>query len=236
MIDPQLLRNDLDAIIANLARRGFDFDRASYVALEEERKSVQVRTQSLQTERNQRSKAIGQAKARGEDIEPLRAQVAAMGDELRQGEERLRGIQDSLSQMLLDVPNLLHDSVPDGRSEDDNREERRWGEPARFDFEPRDHVDIGERLGGMDFELAGKLTGSRFVSLSGDLARLHRALIQFMLDTHTGEHGYTEVYVPYLVNADSLRGTGQLPKFEEDLFKIDSHGLYLIPTAEVPVT
>ncbi len=236
MLDPTLLRRDLEQTAARLATRGFELDVERVSALEAERKAVQVRTQELQGERNARSKAIGKAKAAGEDIEPLRAEVGRLGEELKASEQRLREIQEVLDDLALGMPNLAHESVPVGGSEDDNREERRWGEPPAFDFEPRDHVALGEALGGIDFELAGRLAGSRFVTLAGELARMQRALTQFMLDLHTREHGYREVYVPFMVNAATLRGTGQLPKFEEDLFRADPHGLYLIPTAEVPLT
>jgi seryl-tRNA synthetase len=237
MLDPRLLRNDLDTVARQLARRGFTLDIAALLALEERRKAVQVQTQALQAERNARSKHIGRAKADGSDIGPLLKEVAGLGDQLRIAEERLAALQDELNAILLGIPNLPHDSVPDGRGEEDNPEIRRWGEPPQFAYPPKDHVDLGEGLGLLDFETAAKLTGSRFSVILGPLARLHRALIQFMLDTHTRQHGYREVYVPYLVNADSLRGTGQLPKFEEDLFRITGeHAYYLIPTAEVPVT
>ena len=193
--------------------------------------------QELQNERNTRSKSIGRAKAAGEDIAPLLAEVADLGERLKAAEARLTTLQEELTDISLSLPNLPDASVPDGRDEAANREERRWGTPPTFDFDPKDHVDLGARLGGMDFDVAAKITGARFVTLSGQLARLHRALIQFMLDVHTTEHGYTETYVPYLVNADSLRGTGQLPKFEADLFKVPGEReLYLIPTAEVSVT
>ena len=237
MLDPRLLRSDLKAVADGLARRGFQLDTAAFEALEERRKALQIRTQQLQNERNTRSKAIGKAKAAGEDIQPLLAEVGRLGDELKQAEAELSTVQGQLNELLMGLPNLLDDDVPDGKSEEDNVIVRQWGEPREFDFEPKDHVDLGERDGGLDFEAAAKLSGSRFAVMRGGIARLHRALIQFMLDTHTRDHGYTEVYVPYLVNADSLQGTGQLPKFEEDLFRIASeHGLYLIPTAEVPVT
>nr|ADB12546.1 seryl-tRNA synthetase [uncultured bacterium 9F08] len=237
MLDPRLFRGELDTTAAQLARRGFELDVEAIARLEAERKAVQVRTQELQSERNQRSKAIGQAKAKGEDVQPLLDAVADLGDKLKQAEERLSALQDELCAILMGVPNIPDQSVPDGKSEEDNIEVRRWGEPAVFDFEPLDHVDIGQRLGGLDFDAASKLTGSRFAVMSGPLARLHRALIQFMLDLHTTEHGYRETYVPYIVNSDSLRGTGQLPKFEEDLFALQGeHDYYLIPTAEVPVT
>ena len=236
MLDPVLLRRDLDATAARLAARGVQIDTARIGRLEDERKAVQERTQALQHERNTRSKAIGRAKAQGEDIEPLLADVARLGDELKAAETRLAELQADIEGIALDLPNLTHDTVPEGRDEDDNREERRVGEPPRFDFEPKDHTDLGVGLGALDFELAVKLAGSRFVSLSGGFARLHRALIQFMLDVHTREHGYREIYIPYLVSSETLRGTGQLPKFADDLFRIDGHDLYLIPTAEVPVT
>ncbi len=237
MIDPKLLRSDPDAVAANLARRGFRLDVERLRALEARRKALQVRTQELQTERNRRSRAIGQAKARGEDIQPLRAEVGRLGDELKQVEAELEAVQAELRELQLGIPNLLDDAVPDGADESDNVEIRRWGEPPAFDFPARDHVELGEALGGLDFEAAARIAGARFAVMRGAVARLHRALIQFMLDVHIGEHGYREVYVPYLVNAASLYGTGQLPKFEADLFKVQSeHGFYLIPTAEVPVT
>ncbi len=237
MLDPRLLRTELARVTEQLARRGIRLDAASLEGLEAERKALQTRVQELQSQRNTRSKAIGKAKAAGQDIAPLLAEVADLGNELKAGEDRLAGIQREFSEIGLGLPNLPDATVPDGRDESDNREERRWGEPPRFAFEPKDHVDLGSAMGWMDFDAAAKLTGSRFVVLSGPLARLHRALIQLMLDVHTAEHGYTEAYVPYLVNADSLYGTGQLPKFEADLFKVPGDkDLYLIPTAEVPVT
>ena len=237
MLDPKLLRTDLAAVAAQLARRGFTLDTAAFEALEARRKAVQVRTEQLQAERKTRSKAIGQAKAKGEDVAPLMAAVADLGTELDTAAAELEQIQAELDDIMLGIPNLPDASVPDGKSEDDNLEIRRWGEPPEFDFQPRDHVDLGAPHGWMDFDAGAKLTGSRFVVMRGAMARLHRALIQFMLDTHTRDHGYTEIYAPYLVNADSLRGTGQLPKFEEDLFKLGGETpYYLIPTAEVPVT
>ncbi|MBF0254951.1 MAG: serine--tRNA ligase [Gammaproteobacteria bacterium] len=237
MLDPRLLRSELEATAAILARRGFSLDLAQIQALEERRKSLQIDTQALQNERNTKSKAIGQAKAAGQDIQPLLAEVADLGDKLKAAEEALNGLQDELLQISLGIPNLPHESVPEGKNEDDNREERRWGTPATLDFEPKDHVDLGTALGGLDFEAAARITGARFSVIHGEMARLHRALIQFMLDTHTQEHGYSEVYVPYIVNSDSLRGTGQLPKFSADLFALNGDsGFYLIPTAEVPVT
>lgn len=237
MLDPKLLRNDLEAVSQALKKRGFELDVEAFSALEEERKSLQINTQNLQSERNTRSKAIGKAKAAGEDIQPLLDQVGKLGEDLKAAEARLSELQAKTDALLLGVPNLLDESVPPGTSEDDNVELSRWGSPREFSFEPKDHVDLGEQLGGLDFELGAKLTGSRFTVMRGSIARLHRALAQFMLDVHTLEHGYQEVNVPLMVNQDSLKGTGQLPKFEEDLFKIaGDDGYYLIPTAEVPVT
>jgi len=237
MLDPKLFRNELDAVAAQLKRRGYELDTRRIEELEARRKAIQVQTESLQAERNSRSKAIGKAKAAGEDIQPLLDEVAGLGEQLDAARRDLEEVQRELDALLMTVPNIPHASVPEGKDETDNREIRRWGEVPVFDFEIKDHVDIGEALHGMEFDSAVKLSGSRFVVLRGPLARLHRALTQFMLDTHTGEHGYQECYVPYLVNADSLRGTGQLPKFEEDLFATRGDDpLYLIPTAEVPVT
>ncbi len=237
MIDIKEIRSDIHEVAKQLARRGFSLDTKVLIALEQQRKSIQVRTQDLQAKRNASAKAIGQAKAKVEDPAPLIAEVATLGDELKDAENQLEAVQEQLNDILLGIPNLPHESTPDGQDENDNVEVRRWGQPRAFDFEPKDHVDIGEALEQLDFETASKLTGSRFVVMSGPVARMHRALIQFMLDLHTGEHGYTETYVPYIVNADSLMGTGQLPKFEEELFKL--HGeqdFYLIPTAEVPLS
>ena len=237
MLDPKLLRNDLDHVTAQLARRGFTIDTTELQSLETRRKEIQARTQQLQAERNSRSKGIGKAKAAGEDITPLLQEVEGLGDQLKVAEEELAGLQARLNDILMGIPNIPHDSVPAGKGEQDNPEVRRWGEPAGFDFEARDHVDLGEQLGLLDFQAAAKIAGSRFCVMQGPLARLQRALTQFMLDMHTRDHGYTEIYVPYLVNADSLRGTGQLPKFEEDLFATGGESnYYLIPTAEVPVT
>ena len=237
MLDPRLFRTELDFVKAQLARRNFAFDAEGYIALETRRKEVQVKTQELQNQRNSNDKAIGQAKAKGEDVQPLMNQVAALGDELKAAETELTRIQAEMDSIMSGIPNLLDEAVPAGKDEESNVEISRWGEPRVFDFEAKDHVDLGAKLQGMDFELGAKITGSRFVVLNGALARLQRAIIQFMLNTHTEEHGYTETYVPFLVNADSLRGTGQLPKFEADLFKASSDpDLYLIPTAEVPVT
>ena len=237
MLDPRLFRSDIDETAKQLSRRGFVLDTAAIARLEAERKEIQVITQELQKERNQSSKAIGQAKAKGEDIQPLLDAVANLGDKLKSAEGRLSDIQEELNTILMGVPNIPDQSVPDGKDEEDNVEVRRWGTPREFDFEAQDHVDVGQRLGGLDFDTAAKLTGSRFAVMTGQVARLHRALIQFMLDLHTTEHGYRETYVPYLVNADSLRGTGQLPKFGEELFALSGEQKYfLIPTAEVPVT
>ena len=241
MLDNKLLRQDIETVAQQLAQRGFDLDKGQIIELENERKQLQQRTQELQTERNAKSKSIGKAKSQGEDIAPLLKEVDGLGDQLKVSEQALSALQDKFNQLAMAIPNIPHESVPMGKNEDDNVEVRRWGEPKTFDFEIKDHVDLGENLGGMSFEVAAKISGSRFVNLTGDLARLHRALIQFMLNTHTEQHGYVETYVPYLVNADSLRGTGQLPKFEEDLFAIreneeSNQQFYLIPTAEVPVT
>ena len=237
MLDPRLLRNEIDKVAAELARRGVKFDVENYAVLEARRKDLQVRTEDLQKERNDSSRNIGQAKARGEDIEPLKAAVDLMGDVLKAGQAELAETLDALEAIHMGLPNILHESVPQGLSEDDNLEIRRWGEPGKLGFEARDHVDLGADLGQLDFEVAAKITGSRFAVMKGQIARLHRALIQFMLNTHVEEHGYTELYVPYMVNRDSLTGTGQLPKFEEDLFALHGEQEYfLIPTAEVPVT
>ena len=235
MLDIQLLRKDLATVAARLATRGVQLDTSRFEALEAERKTIQTRTQDLQAKRNALSKQIGIAKGKGEDAAALMAEVSGLGDELKAMETRLDDIQSELNALLAGIPNIPHESVPVGQDADANIEVRRVGTPRSYDFPVRDHVDIGEGLELLDFATAAKIASSRFVLMRGELARLHRALVQFMLDVHTQEHGYDEVYVPYLVNADSLRGTGQLPKFEEDLFKLDN-GLYLIPTAEVPVT
>jgi len=236
MLEPQLLRNNLDEVTQKLAHRGFVVDHEKLIELEAERKKCQVETQQLQTERNSRSKAIGKAKSAGEDITELLESVSQLGDQLKTREAQLNAIQVHINDLLMGMPNIPHESVPIGRTETDNIEVRRWGEATTFEFTPKDHVDLGTTLGLLDFDMAAKITGARFSFMRGPLARLHRALIQFMLDLHTNEHGYLEVYVPYLVNADSLRGTGQLPKFAADLFQIAEHNYYLIPTAEVPVT
>jgi seryl-tRNA synthetase len=239
MLDIQLLRKDAALVAERLAARGFAFDAARFDALEAERKTIQTRTQDAQNRRNTLSKQIGMLKGKGEDTTAVMAEVAGLGDELKQMETRLTALQTEINDFLMGVPNLPHESVAAGLDETANVEVSRWGTPRIFDFAVRDHVDLGEALGQLDFAAAVKITGSRFSVMKGSLARLHRALAQFMLDLHTSEHGYTEVYVPYLVNADSLRGTGNLPKFEEDLFQVprpDADKLYLIPTAEVPVT
>ncbi len=239
MLDIQLLRTQPDLVSERLAARGFQWDRTEFQALEEERKTVQTRTQELQAKRNASSKAIGAAKGRGEDTTDLMAEVNQIAAELAAGEARVAELQDQLEALLLNFPNLPHASVPAGSSDKDNVEVRRWGTPRVFDFSVKDHTEVGEALGQLDFAAAVKISGARFSVLKGGLARLHRALGQFMLDVHTTEHGYTEAYVPYIVNADSMRGTGQLPKFEEDLFGIprgDQGKFYLVPTAEVPLT
>ncbi|WDR34934.1 serine--tRNA ligase [Pseudomonas serboccidentalis] len=239
MLDSKLLRSNLQDVADRLASRGFALDTARIEALEEQRKTVQTCTEALQAERNARSKSIGQAKQRGEDIAPLMADVERMAGELSAGKVELDAIQTELDSILLGIPNLPHESVPVGKDEDDNVEVRRWGTPTAFDFEVKDHVALGEKFGWLDFETAAKLSGARFALLRGPIARLHRALAQFMINLHVNEHGYEEAYTPYLVQAPALQGTGQLPKFEEDLFKIAREGeadLYLIPTAEVSLT
>ncbi|MBS3951432.1 MAG: serine--tRNA ligase [Methylomicrobium sp.] len=237
MLDPRLFRSDLDYIRQQLDRRSFQFDTDSYIKLEAQRKDIQVKTQDLQNERNNRSKLIGQAKASGQDIQPLLDQVQNLGDQLKDAENELTAVQAQLSEIMESIPNILDESVPAGRSEDENLEVYTWGQKKDFAFQPKDHVELGAIDKGMDFELGVKIASARFVVLKGPLARLQRAIIQLMLDTHTSEHGYTETYVPYLANAATLRGTGQLPKFEQDLFKVNNDpAFYLIPTAEVPVT
>ncbi len=243
MLDIQTLRNGLAAVAERLATRGFILDTAKFSQLEAERKHIQTYTQELQAKRNSTSKLIGQAKAKGEDTSVIMAEVANLGDELKQLEMKLEQVQQAFNDFLSLIPNTPHESVPAGKSEADNVEVRKVGSVPQFSFEVKDHVRIGEGLGGLDFETATKISGARFSLLKGPLARLHRALAQFMLDTHTEQHGYTEVYVPYIVNADSMYGTGQLPKFEEDLFRVPrqmgdgtEQNFYLIPTAEVPVT
>lgn len=237
MLDPKRLRTELDEVAQQLARRGFKLDVDAVRTLEGQRKALQTHTEELQNQRNLRSKHIGQAKARGEDIAPLMAEVSSLGEQLKTAEQDLAKIQADQEAIALGLPNILDASVPEGADENQNVEVRRWGEPKQFAFEAKQHFDLGAANDWMDFESATKLTGARFVVLRAAMARLHRALIQFMLDTHTQQHGYTELYVPYMVNAESLRGTGQLPKFAEDLFKLNNEqGYYLIPTSEVPVT
>lgn len=243
MLDPNMLRNELDAVAEKLARRGFKLDVEMLRQQEERRKVLQVETESLQAERNSRSKMIGAAKARGEDIEPLRLEVNVLGEKLDAAKAELDKLQNEIRDLALSIPNLPDDSVPVGKDENDNVEVSRWGEPRKYDFEVRDHVSLGEMAGGLDFAAAVKLTGARFVVMKGQIARMHRALAQFMLDLHTEKHGYLETYVPYLVNHATLYGTGQLPKFGGDLFhtkpleeESDSSNYALIPTAEVPVT
>lgn len=239
MLDIQQLRTNLDAVAAGLAKRGKPIDFSEFITLEAERKTLQTRTQELQAQRNSLSKQIGMLKGQGKDAAEVMAQVGAIGDELNASEVRLGELLEKFNAILSALPNIPDESVPVGSDESDNVEVKRWGTPRIFDFPVKDHTDVGETLGQLDFTTAAKISGARFSLLKGGLARLHRALAQFMLDTHTAEHGYTEVYVPYLVNAASLNGTGQLPKFEEDLFKVlrgDQDPLYLIPTAEVPVT
>lgn len=235
MLDPKLLRNETEQVAEQLARRGFDLDVELLAKLEEERKQAQLEAQELQTERNSRSKNIGKAKAAGEDIAPLLKEIEDLGDRHKAAESRLNDVLMQLQDIAMGIPNLPQADVPAGKDESENQEVLRWGSPRQFDFEPKEHVDLGAAL-GMDFDTAAKISAARFVTLSGPLAKLQRALTQFMLDLHSEQHGYTETYVPYLVNADSLRGTGQLPKFEEDLFKVNDGEFYLIPTAEVPVT
>ncbi len=239
MLDIQLLRKDIQSVATRLAARPFTLDVEAFQTIEAERKRVQMRTQELQAQSNALSKQVGALKGRGEDVSAVMAQAAGLGDEQKHCETQLGVIQTRLDAMLLGIPNLPHESVPAGRSPGDNVELRRVGQPRAYAFDVKDHVDLGERLGGIDFAVAVKISGARFAVMKGPVARLHRALAQFMLDTHTQEHGYTEIYAPYLVNAASMRGTGQLPKFEEDLFATSKSGdekLYLIPTAEVPVT
>jgi seryl-tRNA synthetase len=236
MLDIQLLRSQPADVAARLATRGAGFDVAAFQALEDERKGLQVRTQDLQAKRNALSKQIGQLKAKGEDTAAVMQEVAGLGDELKANEEALADLLNRINVFVSVIPNLPHESVPVGKSEADNVEVKRWGAPREFGFAAKDHVDLGEALGGLDFEAATKISGARFSLMRGAVARLHRALAQFMLDVHTQEHGYTEIYAPYLVNGNSLFGTGQLPKFHEDLFHIKDDGYFLIPTAEVPVT
>jgi seryl-tRNA synthetase len=236
MLDIQLLRKDLPAVVAGLKRRGYEFDEAAFRALEDERKRLQSRTEELQAKRNALSKQIGMLKGKGEDASAVMKEVGGLGDELKANEGALGALQEKMTAFLRVIPNIPRAEVPEGRSADDNVEVRRWGTPRRFDFKPKDHVDVGAGLAGMDFETAARLAGSRFYVLKGPVARLHRAIAQLMLQVHTEEHGYTEVYVPYMVNARAADGPSSLAKFHEDLFKIEGRDLYLIPTAEYPVT
>ncbi|HAU2019466.1 TPA: serine--tRNA ligase, partial [Legionella pneumophila] len=237
MLDNQLLRENPQYVATQLLKRGFQFDAVTFSQLEEKRKALQVSTQSLQNERNLRSKAIGEAKSRGENIEPMREEVNKLGAKLEQQKTELDEILKQIEVISLSLPNIPHESVPVGKDELDNQEIRKWGDVPAFSFPVKSHDELGEALGQMDFALAAKITGSRFVVMKGHLARLHRALIQFMLDIHIQQHGYQEIYVPYIVNADSLLGTGQLPKFEADLFKLTGdNGYYLTSTSEIPVT
>lgn len=237
MLDPKRVRTQTDEIARRLAIKNFTFDTATFEQLEERRRALQVRTETLQGEQNKQSKSIGKAKAAGEDIQPLLDKVESLKKQKSEAEDELRSLQEELTAFLAGIPNLPDEGVPAGDSEDDNVEIRSWGTPPVLDFEPKDHVALGEGLKGLDFETASRLAHSRFAVMRGPVARLHRALAQFMLNLHTGEHGYTEAYVPYLVNAETLYGTGQLPKFEDDLFKMEGDNpLYLIPTAEVPAT
>ena len=237
MIDPKLLRTNIDVVNAALAKRGVQLDPAEWATLESHRKAIQLKTEQLQAERNQGAKQVGQIKREGGDASELMARMQAVGDEMKAAEAELSALQQEIEQKALNIPNLPHESVPEGNDESGNVEILRWGNPRQFDFDIKDHSDLGEMMGGLEFDTATKITGSRFSVLKGQLARMQRAVTQFMLDLHTDQHGYTEAYVPFLVNAESLRGTGQLPKFEEDLFKLQGEKeFYLIPTAEVPVT
>jgi seryl-tRNA synthetase len=237
MLDIQALRNDLEGVVSQLKKRGFDFESIKFTTLEQERKTVQTRTQDLQAKRNNTSKQIGVAKSKGEDVSTILAEVAGLGDQLKADEALLLELQAKLQEILFNVPNLPHASVPEGKSEADNVEVRKVGTPRTFDFEVKDHTDVGTPL-GLDFDTGIKLSGTRFTFMRGQIAKLHRALAQYMLDTQTEQHGYTECYTPYMVNAETLIGTGQLPKFEEDLFSLDHNDskLYLIPTSEVTLT
>lgn len=237
MLDQKLLRTDLDTVATKLAKRGYELDKAFWQNVEEQRKTLQTKTEELQAKKNAGAKQVGEMKRNGENTDALMAEMTTISNDMKQAEDELKALQDKIQAAALAIPNLPDGSVPAGKDENDNVEIRKWGEPRQFDFDIKDHTDIGENLGLLDFEMAAKLTGSRFSVLKGQLARLNRALIQFMLDTHTQKYGYTEMYVPYMVNADSLQGTGQLPKFEEDLFKLRGEkDYYLIPTSEVPLT
>lgn len=237
MLDPQLLRDQTDYVAEQLKQRGFNFDAAAFKKLDNQRKTLQIATQNLQNDRNLRSKEVGIAKARGENIESMRQEVNCISTALEESKHKLENILNEIETISLTLPNIPHDTVPIGHDETENVELRRWGDITKFNFTPKSHDELGEALGELDFDLASKIAGSRFVVMKNNLARLHRALIQFMLDVHTREHHYQEIYVPYLVNAQSALGTGQLPKFEQDLFKLTGdQGYYLIPTAEIPVT
>ena len=237
MIDSKLLRNELELVADKLKKRGFALDTKKLKLLEEKRKTLQVKTEQLQANRNAKSKLVGRAKSRGEDVQVILSEVSSIGDELKAVEQQLKSVQFDLNDIIWRIPNIPHESVPTGLTEDDNFEVRKWGEPPKFDFPVKDHVALGEQGGWLDFDTAAKLSGSRFVVMHGQLVKLHRALIHFMIDLHTKQHGYEEIYVPYLVNQDSLFGTGQLPKFSDDLFNVSGdQELTLIPTAEVPVT
>jgi seryl-tRNA synthetase len=237
VLDPKLLRADPQAVAGNLARRGFTLDVGAFVTLDEQRKQAQVASDRVRSERNANAKAVGMAKGKGEDASALLKRGEELTRELETSDAEITRIQAQLDAWQLGLPNMLHESVPEGRDESANQEVRRWGEPKKFAFTPKDHVELGEALGGLDFEAASRISGARFSVMKGGIARLHRALAQFMLDLHTGEHGYTEVYAPYLVLGQALQGTGQLPKFEQDLFRVQGEqGFFLIPTAEVPVT
>mgnify|MGYP001158072644 FL=1 len=236
MLDPQLVRNKLDTIVEESLRRGVSIDKNKIKKIEDNRKKIQVETEKLQSERNNISKKIGELKSKGEQTENLLEKVTIIKKQLEENEEKLNSIQKDLNELLIAIPNIPHKSVPNGNSDADNKLIREWGEKPKFDFKIKDHVDLGESLNQIDFDSAVKVSGSRFVVLKDKIAQLHRALIQFMIETHTTEHGYQEINVPYLVNSDSCINTGQLPKFEEDLFRIQDQDLYLIPTAEIPVT
>ncbi len=237
MLDPKLVRNNLQEVAQQLLKKGYKLNVDEFQQLEAQRREIQITTEQLQSQRNSRSKNIGKAKSAGEDIAPLIAEMNQIGENLEVAKAQLGVVQEKLDAIFMAIPNIPHASVPEGFSEADNQLSRVWGDPRQFDFTPKDHIAIGAKLAGMDFDVAAKITGARFVNLRGAVARMHRALTQMMLDTQTNEHGYEECYIPYIVNRESLTGTGQLPKFEEDLFKVsEEHGWYLIPTAEVPLT
>jgi seryl-tRNA synthetase len=237
MLDIKKLRENIEEIARQLARRGYKLDIEEFQSLESQRQNFHIQTQELQNQRNTQAKKIGEAKSKGEDIVVLLKETEHLGDQLKTNEHQLNQVLTLLNQFLMEIPNLPHESVPEGKDENDNQEIRKWGEPRKFDFTPKDHIELGEQLNMLDFAQASKITGARFVIMHDGLVKLHRALIQLMIDTHTQEHGYREIYVPYIVNSASLYGTGQLPKLKDDLFKLDSENdLYLIPTAEVPIT